>query len=91
MFANLLQLITRRPPPDFEKTFVEEVHVTRPSARNPRTEKIILAGWILIVAKSFLMIWLVDHYHLKFNANWVIMPTVASASLCTFVYFFLRE
>lgn len=91
MFANLIQLITRRPPPDYERTFVEEVHVTRPARRDPRTERIILGGWILIVLKSFLMIWLVDRYHLSFNANWIIVPTVISALLCTFVYFFLRD
>jgi hypothetical protein len=87
MFANLLQLITRRPPADFEHGFVQEVHVSRQSPRHPRTERIILAGWLLILGKSFLMIWLVDTYHLSFNANWVIVPTVISALLCTAVYF----
>lgn len=91
MFANLIQLLTRRPPPNFEQTFVKEVHVTNKAPRNLKTERIILWGWVLILLKSFLMIWVVDHYHLTFNANWVIMPTVASAALCTFVYFFLRE
>ncbi|MDB6170511.1 MAG: hypothetical protein JWM88_3375, partial [Verrucomicrobia bacterium] len=57
MFANLLQLITRRPPPDFERSFVQDVHVTRGRERNRRTERILLGGWILILAKSFLMIW----------------------------------
>ena len=87
MFANLLQLITRRPPPDSEQRFVREVHVTQRSQRNRQTERIILAGWLLILGKSFLMIWLVDKYHLPFNANWVIVPTVISALLCTAVYF----
>jgi hypothetical protein len=91
MFANLLQLITRRPPPDFERGFVQEVHVTQPSPRNPRTERIILAGWLFILGKSFLMIWLVDKYHLSFNANWIIVPTVISGLLCTAVYFFMRD
>jgi hypothetical protein len=86
MFANLLQLITRRPPPDFERRFVQDVHVSRRSPRHARTERIILAGWILILAKSFLMIWVVDKYHLSFNANWVILPTVVSGLLCTAVY-----
>jgi uncharacterized membrane protein YgcG len=87
MFANLVQLITRRPPPDFERRFVEDVHVTRRHARNRRTERILLAGWVLILLKSFLMLWLVDKYHLRFNANWVIVPTVIAALLCTVVYF----
>ena len=55
MFANLLQLITRRPPPDFEQRFVREVHVTQRSQRNRQTERIILAGWLLILGKSFLI------------------------------------
>jgi hypothetical protein len=87
MFANLLQLITRRPPPDFEQGFVRDVHVTRRRARDRRTERILLAGWVLILCKSFLMIWVVDKYHLKFNANWIIVPTVIAALLCTAVYF----
>ena len=87
MFANFLQLITRRPPPDFERRFVQEVHVTRARERSRRTERILLLGWVLILIKSFLVIWAVDKYHLKFNANWVIMPTVVAALLCTAVYF----
>jgi len=87
MFANLIQLITRRPAPGYERGFVDEVHLTTRSPRNPRLERIILAGWLLIVAKCFLMIWLVDKYHLPFNANWVILPTVIFALLCTGVYF----
>jgi hypothetical protein len=90
MFANLLQLITRRPPPDYERSFVQEVRVTERSPRNPRIERVILAGWVLILAKSFLVIWLVDKYHLSFNADWIIVPTVISAGLCTAVYF-LRD
>ena len=42
---------------------------------------------MLIVGKSFLVVWLVDKYHLNFNAGWVIVPTVISALLCTAVYF----
>jgi hypothetical protein len=87
MFANLIQLITRRPPPDLEQSFVKEVHVTRRRTRNPRTEKILLWGWVLILLKSFLMIWAVDRYHMKFNANWIIIPTIVAALVCTAVYF----
>ncbi|MDB6167736.1 MAG: hypothetical protein JWM88_600, partial [Verrucomicrobia bacterium] len=29
----------------------------------------------------------VDKYHLRFNANWIIVPTVVAALLCTAVYF----
>ena len=88
MFANLLQLITRRTPPDYEQSFVQAVHIKHRSPRNRRIERVILAGWLLILCKSFLVILAVDKYHLNFNASWIIVPTVISALLCTAVYFF---
>lgn len=87
MFANLLQLISRRPPPDYERSFVQEVRVKERSPRNPRIERVIVAGWVLIILKSFLVVWLVGKYHLNFHAAWVIAPTVIFALLCTAVYF----
>lgn len=87
MFANLLQLITRRPPPDYERSFVQEIRVKQRSPRNPRIEQAIAAGWVLIVIKGFLVVWLVGKYHLNFHAGWIIGPTVISALLCTAVYF----
>ncbi len=87
MISNLFQLIARRPPAGVEPGFVEDVHVSRQSPRDLRTERILLIGWVLILCKSFLVIWLVDKYHLTFNANWVIIPTVTAALLCTAVYF----
>ncbi|MBS0663889.1 MAG: hypothetical protein JSR48_11545 [Verrucomicrobia bacterium] len=90
MISNLLQLIGHRPSGEFEAGFVQDVHVSRQSPRNPRTERIILIGWLLILVKSFTVIWLVDKYHLAFNANWVIVPTVLAALLCTVVYY-LRD
>ena len=86
MFANLLQLIARRPPSAYERGFVREVRVAGPAARNPRTEKLLLAGWLLICAKSWLMLWLVSRYHVPINADWVIVPTVMFAAICTAVY-----
>lgn len=87
MFANFLQLITRRTPPEYEHSFVQAVSVHERSPRNLRVERVILAGWVLILGKSFLVIWLVDKYHLNFNADWIIVPTVLAALLCTGVYF----
>jgi hypothetical protein len=57
------------------------------SPRNPRLERFIVAGWLLIILKSLLVIWVVDHYHLNFHPAWIIAPTVAFALLCTGVYF----
>ena len=87
MFANFLQLITRRPPPDYERSFVQEVRVKQRSPRNPHIERLIVVCWLLIIAKSFLVVWLVDKYHLTFHPAWIIAPTVISALLCTAVYF----
>ena len=87
MFANFLNLITRRAPAAYEYGFVREVRVTGNEPRHARTEKIILACWVLICAKSWLMIWLVGRYHVPINADWVIVPTVIFAAVCTVVYY----
>ncbi len=86
MFSNLIHLLGRRPSPDVGAGFVEDVNVAHRSPRDLRTERIILIGWVLILIKSFAVIWAVDRYHLAFNANWVIVPTVLAALLCTGVY-----
>ena len=86
MFANLLQLITRRPPPDYERSFVQEVRVKERSPRNPRIERLLLICWLVILVKCFLVIWLVAKYHMTFNADWIIVPTVISALVCTAAY-----
>jgi len=89
MFANLLQLITRRPPTDHASSFVEEVRLmehVRP--RNPRAEKLFLICWLLIAGKCWLVVWLVEKYDMKFSPLWVNAPTVAFALLCTLVYLF---
>jgi hypothetical protein len=89
MFANLLRLISRRPPTDDETQFVEGVRlVDHVPARNPRAEKLFLICWLLIAAKCWLMVWLVEKYHMHFSAWWVNAPTVTFALLCTAVYFF---
>ena len=88
MFTNFLHLITGRPPPGSAADFVKEVRVVRERPpRSRRTEKLILAGWVLIAAKSWLMIWLVEKYQVPINASWVIVPTVVFAGLCTALYF----
>jgi hypothetical protein len=89
MFANLLQLLTRRPPPDYDRGFVEEVRVAdHVPARNKRVERIIFVCWILILAKCWLVVWLVDKYHMKFSPLWVTAPTIVFALICTAVYYF---
>jgi hypothetical protein len=91
MIPNLLRLLTRRPPADYERGFVEEVRLLdHLPPRNPRVEKLILFCWILIVLKCWLVVWLVGKYHMKFDPLWVNAPTVMAALMCTGAYF-LRE
>ncbi|HEY1791936.1 MAG TPA: hypothetical protein VGG34_03400 [Opitutaceae bacterium] len=86
MFADLVRLINGRPSDDYERSFVREVRVTTRSPRDPKTERLILICWAIIVVKSFLVIWIFDRYHVPFNALWVIAPTVIFAALVTVVY-----
>jgi hypothetical protein len=86
MFANLLQLISRKSPPAFEDAFVEEVTITKKTPRNRRVEQLLIACWVLIAMKSILAVWAVHRWHVPFNPLWVIAPTVMFAALCTAVY-----
>lgn len=92
MFANLLQLITRRPPAAhaYDLAFVKEVHVRRHRTRRPDVERVLLVCWVLIAIKCWVVIWAVEKYHVPIDPLWVIVPTLLFALLCTAVYF-LRE
>jgi len=88
MFTNLLQLITGRPPSDFERNpFIEEVRVTSSEPRSPRVERFILICWILIAVKHVLVIWAVAHYPVPFHQLWINFPTWLLGALGTGVYF----
>ena len=86
MFADFLQLITRRSPADYERRFVESVGVHRKSPRNPRLERFMAWCWIVIAAKSALVLWLFERYRVPINPLWVIAPTIVFAALVTVVY-----
>lgn len=91
MLANFLALVARRPSVEFHHGFVEEVKlVDYAPPRNTRVEKIFLACWLLIAGKCWLVAWLVEKYHMRFDALWVNAPTVVFALMCTAIYF-LRE
>lgn len=88
MFANLVQLITRRPPPGYDHAFIEEVRLSEHlPKRNLRVEKLILVCWVLIAVKCTLVAWLVGKYHMKFDALWVNAPTICFGLMCTAAYF----
>jgi hypothetical protein len=86
MFADFVRLISRRTPADYERGFVREVRVDGKSPRNRRVERVIATCWVIILVKSFAVIWLFDRYNVPVNALWVIAPTVIFAALCTVVY-----
>ena len=89
MFANLLQLITGRPPPpEVERNaFVEEVRVQRGEPRNPKVERLILVCWILIAVKHVLIIWVCRRYPVPFHQLWVNFPTWLLGVLATGIYY----
>src|SRR5258708_28716176 len=62
MFSDLLQFITRRPPEGYEQAFVDDGHVLRPLARNPRAEKFILLCSGLFVLKPVPVICALHRY-----------------------------
>ena len=90
MFANLLQLLSRKPARIYEDAFVERVIVTVKSPRNRRVEQLLAIGWVLIACKSVLVVWVIHHWHVPFSPLWVIVPTVIFGALCTAIYFFWR-
>jgi hypothetical protein len=87
VFANLLQLISRREPPSYEQGFLRETQPRPKRARNPRIERLFVLAWVLIALKSAFVLWAVPHYHIPFSPYWVIVPTLLFAGLCTAVYF----
>ena len=87
VFSNLLQLISRRPPPSYDLEFVREVRVTRRVPRSAKSKRLMLAGWILIALKCWLVAWAVEYYRVPVNPLWVTLPTVIFAGVCTLMYF----
>lgn len=88
MFSNLVQLITGRTVPEFDRrAFVEEVRVEGAERRNPKVERLILACWILIAVKHVLIIWACHHYPVPFHQLWVNFPTWLLGALATGLYF----
>ena len=56
-----------------------------------RVETLISLCWALIAAKCFVVVWLVNHYHMPFNPLWVVAPTVTFAFVATAAYYWLRD
>lgn len=89
MFANLVQLITGRPPSieAVQHAFIEDVQVDHRTVREPRVERLILWCWLLIALKHVLIIWACRHYPVPFHQLWVNFPTWLLGALATGIYY----
>jgi hypothetical protein len=88
MFANLLQLFTRRTPPQvYDRAFVKDVRINPPrEVRSRRSERWIAAGWILIVAKCTAIWWAIETYSVPIHPLWLVGPTLVFGLLATALY-----
>lgn len=86
MFTQLIHLLHRQPPPEYDRAFIQEVRVRRRMPRNFRSEALLAVGWLLIALKSWAMFRLVDHYAMPFDAWWIVGPTLLAAVICTWIY-----
>ena len=88
MFANLLQLITRRPPPEaYDRAFIKDVRIDPlRERRDPRAERWIIVGWLLIVVKCAALWWLIEAYRVPIHPLWLVAPTVLFGLLATATY-----
>lgn len=87
MLVNFLQLFGRNPDNEYEQAFVKEITVLEKPLRNPRVERVILIGWLLITLKSVFVWWACANYKVPFHPLWIIAPTILFGLLCTAVYF----
>jgi len=91
MFANLLHLFTRRPPPDYDLAFVKDVRAPAPGeARSRRLERLLVVCWILIGLKSWAVWWLIRRYHVPIDPWWINGPTIGAGLVCTLIYLLRR-
>ena len=88
MFANLLQLFTRRQPPaDYDLAFVKDVRVNPPrEVRSLRSERWLLAGWVFITIKCTAIWWAIVTYYVPVHPMWLVGPTVLFGLLATALY-----
>ena len=88
MFANLLQLISGRPPPEVaQNAFIESVRVSRGEPRDAKVERVIFVCWILIAVKHVLIIWVCNHYPVPYHQLWINFPTWLLGALATGVFY----
>ena len=87
MLPNFVRQFSRRRAEDYGQGFVEEVTIEETVVRNRRMERLIGIFWVVIVAKCFLIWWVIEHFRIPFSPWWVIAPTLIFAAVCTAVYY----
>lgn len=88
MLAHVFHRLLRLGSPSFsyERAFVREIAVSTGEPRSRRVERMLLLGWVLILLKSVLTAWAVQHYGVPVRASWIILPTLAMGAVCTWLY-----
>ena len=68
---------------------MQDVNTNSPAPtepRSPRSERWIIAGWVLIALKCTAIWWLINAYHIPIHPMWLVGPTVLFGLLITFLY-----
>ena len=88
MFAYLQQLTTRRSAPLQAAQGTEKATglILPRESRNPRAERWIIAGWVLITLKCALLWWAIGAYQVPIHPMWLVGPTVGFGLLATGLY-----
>lgn len=55
-------------------------------ARNKRSERWLVIGWVMIGVKSCALWWLINAYKVPIHPLWLIVPTVMFGLLATALY-----
>jgi hypothetical protein len=86
MFANFLGRSTRQPPGSYDHAFVQGVEVRPRRGRTRLGDRLLVIGWLLILAKCAGTFWLIERYAVPFNGWWIAAPSLAAALACSFIY-----
>ena len=88
MLTYLYHLLGARPgDSSADQAFVQDVRKSHPREhRSRRSERVLVAGWVLIAIKCVLVWWVIRAYEVPVHPGWVILPTIGAAGVCTWLY-----
>jgi hypothetical protein len=87
VISELFKLITGRTSDARDADFVEEVTLKETRQPSRTVERLILAGWAIIIAKCFVVAWAIERFAVPIQPGWVIVPTLFMAAICTALYY----